>query len=329
MLERLSSFGWFYVVLGLGVPFLATLDIFPALGFSSLVTSLYTLIHAVLFLIAFLLLELVLSVSIRLNRLRKIAVLGLLFLTPYSRILFETDPSLGLQTPLVLCFLLGFLIILRDYFFRHRGSLIPGVFCAISLAFLEPVQIPFLIIITALAARKDRENAYLLFSSFMIPVLFWNIHRYNGGESFVLLESPLRALGKVLENSAGFTSDPVMLFLFLGLLLSHLKLPSESQDWLHSLSLSTLAFFPILSSMGKIPEPGDGPLCVLAASLIALKTLPNLRSSFQTLGASSKVLVCLGLFYCLLPFYERGLGFTVSQQFKASHLSQSPQKGLD
>jgi hypothetical protein len=326
MLERLSFLPWFYLVLGLAIPFLATLGVFPVLGFSSLILALYTSIHAVLFLVIFLLLEQVLSGSIQKNRLRKATVFCLLFLTPYAEILFQKDPSLGLNTPLVLIFLLGFLIIIRDYFFRERGSLVPGAICGFMLGFLEPTLIPLIILITGFAAKKDRENAYLLFSGFMIPLIFWRIHSFQAEESLLVFKMNLQGFAQALQDSAKFTSDPVLFFLFLSLMATHLILASDPGSWVRALSLSTLIFFPIFSATTKFPSPSEGPLCTLAALIVAIRILPRFRTYLASLCLWPRVLVCVGLFYCLLPFYERGIGTRVFSPPSSFVLIEAPQR---
>ena len=254
---------------------------------------------------------------VRKNLNRKLLICLILFCLPINSILAQ-----GILGTAGILFLTAFIVLSRDTFYEEKGNLSYCMVCACPLALLYSELIPFLLIFNLILFQRHRENAYLLLTSWAIPVLFTRIHSFESGLGFFevgffssvvlpIQQDFLSGLSQLFHAALIQSSHSELILLYLALLL--VGLWSNQKGFLKDLNLSLLALFPIYFLIQHDDGTlGSAPLLFLAGLVLIqyfYQGLENLRST--NFSKLQTVLLLLFLFYFLYPFYCRAIGLTL------------------
>lgn len=324
----------FYMILtGFTAVSLSIFSSISSLSFNGVMTLIFATVLAIS---CCALSEALLATEMRQALRRKLLLLITLFFT--SSVPFMTE---GIIQILVITLLSGWLFSTREFFYLDRGNLFFCAGCGLGLCFMAPIMTPFLFLQCLLFFKIDRENAYILFSSFTLPGLFWIIYKlklnvmltsstFENINELVSQSNLGTALLKSLEHMLSLTFQPT---LFIGFMIVLACLALKLQDphreknlWLFDLIVSLALFFPIFMLVSEpLPISNHNYLNYIISFPLLLILFPNIVKFWNSKSANASIkigLIILAL-VGIYPFYLNALGNSQSKLQTHQILSSS------
>ncbi len=289
---------------------------FSALSITNFYGLLVTVVVILCLVICFTLSESLLNPYIRRPWLRKLLIGLALFLTPTAPLIAHGSVQI-----IVITLLSGWLFWTREFFYFDKGNLPICGFCAISICFLAPALIPFLLIQSYSFFKIDRESAYFLFTCFALPGLLWLVYCWETNQIIfsqiyrelhpqLFTDNWLQLVFASQEQLLSMTHQPVILIGFLIVLVCLFILEnqpsSQKESWLFDLNLSLLYCYPLMTLAYGFQTMGNHsyfnyllsfPLFLIL--LPKLKKIIGSKNSFLSIRIGFFLLV----FIALYPFY--------------------------
>tara|TARA_B100000674_G_C37964402_1_gene973787 strand:- start:259 stop:1260 length:1002 start_codon:yes stop_codon:yes gene_type:complete len=314
MIERWKRESDFYLVF---TGFL-TLSItsFSHLPINSISALLIILTVIICLVICFSLSESLLVPYIRRPWFRKLLIVIALFLTPTAPFITH-----GVSQIIVITFLSGWLFWTREFFYLEQGNLPVCGLCAITLCFMAPALIPFLLIQCYLFFKNDRENAYFLFTCFALPGLLWLVYYWEKNQTILsqtfrdlhpqLFSGDLMETVFALQNQLlSMTQQPVIFIGFtvvlVCLLIQENQSSSRDKSWIFDLNLSLLYCYPLIALVYGSQTMGNHTyLNYLFHFPLFLILLPSLQKFYKEKKSflSTRLGFFLIIFMAIYPFY--------------------------
>lgn len=315
MIRLLTRDSDFYIVLTALVAI--SISIFSNLALLSFQGFLTLIVATILFIFCFSMCEILIAVDIRRSWFRKLTIV-------ISLILTSTIPFLnqGVNHIFVLTCLTGWLFTTWDFFHKNRGNLYLCSLCAVPICFLAPALVPFLCFQCFFFFQRDRENSYLLFTSFALPGLLWIIYKWEQGQTLFnqkfiethpgLFQNSFWESVETLQHQiSSLAYQPILLIGFIVTLIClSTKLQTqeaEQNSWLKDLIVSLLFCYPLHALIYGFNSMGNQNYLSFILSfpliLILLPYLKYLWSSNQSTNALRGGLIII-VFVSMYPFYH-------------------------
>lgn len=315
MIRLLKRDSDFYIVLSGLVAI--SISIFSNLAILSFQDFTKLILATILIICCFSMSEILLAEDIRRSWFRKLTLAVSLLLT-------STIPFLnqGMNHIVGLTCLAGWLFTTWDFFYKSRGNLYLCALYAVPICFLAPALLPFLCFQCFFFFQRDRENGYLLFTSFALPGLLWTIYQWEQKQSLFsqkfiemhpnLFQNNFWELIETFQYQiASLAYQPILLIGFIVTLICVItKLPIDKADqnpWLKDLTASLLFCYPIHAFVYGSNSMGNQNYLsfLLSFPLILIffpyvKYLWNSNQSSNSIKCALIIIVFVGFY----PFYH-------------------------
>ena len=263
---------------------------------------------------------------------RKVLILFALFLTPTAPYFFY-----GPQQIIVITLLSVWLFSTREFFYFEKGNLYLCGLSAITICFMAPALIPFLIFQCYFFFKRDRENSYLLFTFFALPGLLWLVYYWEKTQTIFsptfrelhpeLFSDNFMDMIFTLQNQLlSMTQQPILLIGFVIILVCILiqqnqSIPEENL-WTYDLTLSLIYCYPVITLIyGLQTMDNHNYLNYLLSFPVILILFPKFIEFYKAKKSSLSIRLSLLLliFIAIYPFY---LNATTNNKTKSEMSNQ-------
>jgi hypothetical protein len=262
---------------------------------------------ALLAVLLFVVIEQFIKLTFHKNIQRKVWVLILLLTMPVT--------TCSVKALLTTLLLFVYFLAIHQHFFKKKWSLWTCIIPSVPIPFLAIEYLPLMVFMNVFLFFRDREHAYLLFSSYVLPILFLKISYWEAGKPLmepVFFENPIfrtadwqDAIYHLFQHSAVFLDQSIYLLFFVGLSFSTFVTKTESYGWHKAVLRSLLFFIPVYFAFFSRLNMEIPLYSLCFAGLMARYYQLYEPERFVAGKISRKIGLIILLLYIGLPFFNR------------------------